>query len=71
MQEALSELMRGRTTIVVAHRLATIQRADLICVLAPKDHPLRGTVLERGTHRELVELGQEYARLVKLQQLAV
>jgi subfamily B ATP-binding cassette protein MsbA len=71
VQEALSELMRGRTTIVVAHRLATIQRADLICVLAPKDHPLRGTVLERGTHRELVELGQEYARLVKLQQLAV
>ncbi len=71
VQEALAELMRGRTTVVIAHRLATIQRADLIYVLAPKDHPGRGTVLEQGTHRELVDCGGEYARLVKLQQLAV
>jgi subfamily B ATP-binding cassette protein MsbA len=69
VQEALQELMRGRTTVVVAHRLATIQRADLIYVLAGKDHPRRGSVLERGSHRELIEQGGEYARLVKLQQL--
>ncbi len=71
VQEALAELMRGRTTVVIAHRLATIQRADLIDVLAPTDHPGHGTVLEQGTHKELVEQGGEYARLVKLQQLAV
>jgi subfamily B ATP-binding cassette protein MsbA len=71
VQEALQELMLGRTTVVVAHRLATIQRADLIYVLAGKDDPRRGTVLESGTHRELIERGGEYARLVKLQQLTI
>jgi subfamily B ATP-binding cassette protein MsbA len=70
VQAALAELMKGRTVIVVAHRLATIQHADLICVLAGKNHPGHGTIIERGTHRELVDLGGEYARLVKLQQLA-
>jgi subfamily B ATP-binding cassette protein MsbA len=71
VQAALKELMQGRTTIVVAHRLATVQHADLIVVLAGKDHPARGTVLEQGTHGELVAKGGEYARLVRMQQLAV
>ncbi|MBA3708833.1 MAG: ABC transporter ATP-binding protein [Planctomycetes bacterium] len=70
VQEALHELMRGRTTVVVAHRLATVQHADRIYVLAGKDHPGRGTIIESGTHRDLVALGGEYARLVRLQQLA-
>lgn len=70
VQAALAELMKGRTVIMVAHRLATIQHADIIYVLAGKDHAARGTVLEHGTHRELVDNGGEYARLVKLQQLA-
>ena len=70
VQAALAELMKGRTVVVVAHRLATIQHADLICVLAGKDHPQRGLIIERGSHRELVDLGGEYARLVRLQQLA-
>jgi ATP-binding cassette, subfamily B, bacterial MsbA len=66
VQEALLELMKGRTSIVVAHRLSTIQHADIIFVLSRKT----GAVVESGTHRELVVQGGEYARLVKIQQLA-
>ena len=69
VQAGLAELMKGRTTIIIAHRLATVQHADRIYVLAPKDHPARGTVLETGTHAELVKLDGQYARLVKLQTL--
>jgi subfamily B ATP-binding cassette protein MsbA len=69
VQAALVELMHGRTVVVVAHRLATIQHADLIYVFAGKDHPRRGTVVESGTHRELVARAGEYAQLVALQQL--
>jgi len=74
VQQALLELMKGRTTIVVAHRLATIQRADIIYVMAGKEldgkeHPLRGTVLEHGSHRDLLDRHGEYARLVRMQQL--
>jgi ABC-type multidrug transport system fused ATPase/permease subunit len=61
--------MRGRTVVVIAHRLATVQHADLICVLAGQDHPRRGTIIESGTHQDLVALGGEYAELVRLQQL--
>jgi subfamily B ATP-binding cassette protein MsbA len=70
VQAALTELMRGRTVVVIAHRLATVQHADLIYVLAGKDHPLRGTIIESGSHAELVARGGEYADLVRLQQLA-
>jgi ABC-type multidrug transport system fused ATPase/permease subunit len=66
VQAALAELMRGRTSIVVAHRLATIQHADLIYVLGRT----AGNVVESGNHRDLVAKDGEYARLVRMQQLA-
>ncbi|HEX4469784.1 MAG TPA: ABC transporter ATP-binding protein, partial [Gemmatimonadaceae bacterium] len=59
--DALRQLMRGKTTIVIAHSLATIQRADMIFVV---DH---GRVCERGSHTALLEAGGMYARLHELQ----
>jgi ATP-binding cassette, subfamily B, bacterial len=61
VQQALAAAMQNRTTLVIAHRLATVQKADLIVVL---DH---GQVVERGTHAELVAAGGVYARLAALQ----
>ena len=61
VQKALDGLMRGRTTLVVAHRLATVLKADRILVL---DH---GRIVEEGTHQSLVEKGGVYARLARLQ----
>jgi subfamily B ATP-binding cassette protein MsbA len=60
VQEALEELMEGRTTICIAHRLSTIQRADMIVVL---DH---GRVVETGTHAELMQAQATYCRLYEL-----
>ena len=61
VQTALRHLMRGRTTLVIAHRLSTVMDADLIYVV---DH---GRIVERGTHVELLHRGGAYARLHALQ----
>lgn len=61
IQSALAEVMRGRTSIIVAQRLSTMKNADRIVVL--KD----GRVAEEGTHEELLALGGEYTRLYELQ----
>ena len=61
VQAALESAMRNRTTLVIAHRLATVQKADLIVVL---DH---GKLVEQGTHAELVARGGVYAGLAALQ----
>ncbi len=61
VQQALHDAMTGRTTLVIAHRLATVQRADRIVVMDA------GRVVEQGTHIDLVAQGGLYAKLAKLQ----
>ena len=61
VQEALERLMQGRTSIVIAHRLATVQSADRILVMD------QGRIVEEGTHQTLVARGGLYARLARLQ----
>jgi ATP-binding cassette subfamily B multidrug efflux pump len=61
MQEALDLLMEGRTTFVIAHRLATVRRADLILVMAD------GRIVERGTHDDLLSQGGLYKEIFDLQ----
>jgi subfamily B ATP-binding cassette protein MsbA len=61
VQEALDELMRGRTTLVIAHRLSTIERADRIVVLS------EGRIVESGSHAELLAHNGVYANLYQLQ----
>jgi subfamily B ATP-binding cassette protein MsbA len=61
VQAALETLMRGRTTVVVAHRLSTVERADRIVVLE------QGRIVEIGTHRELLDRGGVYAKLYRIQ----
>ncbi|GLJ40952.1 hypothetical protein SUGI_0847490 [Cryptomeria japonica] len=66
VQEALDRFMIGRTTVVVAHRLSTIRKADLVAVVQ------QGSILEMGTHDELISKGEDgaYAALIKLQENA-
>jgi subfamily B ATP-binding cassette protein MsbA len=61
VQEALERLMANRTTLVVAHRLSTVRRADRIVVI------VRGAIVESGTHEELLARGAEYRKLYELQ----
>jgi len=61
VQAALESAMRDRTTLVIAHRLATVQRADRIVVMEA------GQIVETGTHAQLIESGGLYARLAALQ----
>ncbi|KAJ5256176.1 hypothetical protein N7505_011327 [Penicillium chrysogenum] len=63
VQDALNAAAQGRTTVAVAHRISTVQKADCIYVLH------EGNVVEQGTHLELMELGGRYFELVKLQSL--
>jgi ATP-binding cassette subfamily B protein len=64
IQAELERISVGRTTLVIAHRLSTVMDADLILVLS------HGRIIERGTHRELLDAGGEYARMWALQQQA-
>lgn len=61
VQAAIDRAMQGRTTLVIAHRLSTVEKADRIVVLD------QGSIVEAGTHAELMELGGLYARLYKIQ----
>jgi ATP-binding cassette subfamily B protein len=59
IQHAMTELMRGRTSFIIAHRLSTVRKASLVLVL---DH---GRIVERGTHRELLRAGGVYAGMYR------
>ncbi len=61
IQEAISRLVKGKTVLVIAHRMRTVENADQILVLDG------GVVAERGTHAELMKKKGIYARLVELQ----
>lgn len=63
LQATLAEVLRGRTAIVIAHRLSTVAGADNIAVL---DH---GRIVEQGTHEQLMALGGRYKQMILLQSL--
>ena len=63
VQEAIYKNLQGRTVIIIAHRLSTVERADRVIVLD------KGQVIEQGTHQELLERAGMYAQLVNRQLL--
>ena len=64
IQQSFDELARGRTSLVIAHRLATVRNADRIVLIE------KGKVVEQGSHEELMALGGGYAKLFNTQKLA-
>ena len=64
VQDALNSLLKGRTSIVIAHRLSTVHNADKIIVI---DH---GRIAEQGTHEELMARGGIYSKLIEMQSVA-
>ena len=64
VQQALNRSLKGRTVIVIAHRLSTVERADRIIVVN------KGEVVEQGSHVELLKKGGMYAMLVRKQMVA-
>jgi len=64
VQDALNNLMQNRTSLVIAHRLSTVQHADEIIVMH------NGEITERGNHKELVALGGKYKKLTEMQSFA-
>jgi len=64
VQQALDEASKGRTTIAVAHRLSTIQRANQIYVFE------QGRIVEKGTHRALIAMKGRYAEMARIQKVA-
>jgi len=63
VQDALEKMMKNRTSVVIAHRLSTVQKADLIVVL------LKGKIIEQGNHEELISKNGVYTKLVEMQTL--
>ncbi|NAW51681.1 ATP-binding cassette domain-containing protein [Elizabethkingia argentiflava] len=61
VQDALENMMKNRTSLIIAHRLSTVQKADWIVVME------RGSIVEQGTHRQLMENNNVYRKLVELQ----
>ncbi len=61
MEEALNRAQEGRTCIVIAHRLSTVQNADVIYVIKA------GNIVEKGTHHELLQMNGFYAKLCNTQ----
>lgn len=61
VKDALDKLMKGRTVLVIAHRLSTVKNADTVCVVD------KGTIIETGSHAELLEKGGLYKLLVQRQ----
>ena len=61
IRQAMEEVMKGRTTLIIAHRLSTVHRADEIMVMD------KGEIVERGTHQELLAMGGKYREIYELQ----
>ncbi|MYE54337.1 MAG: ATP-binding cassette domain-containing protein, partial [Chloroflexi bacterium] len=61
IRQAMEEVMKGRTTLIIAHRLSTVHRADEILVMD------KGEIVERGTHQELLAMGGKYREIYELQ----